>query len=347
MANKKEGTGKKVVGGIALGLVLILLGGVAGGLLQHHFNWGEDEPTVEEPEDPKDEGEGGSVVDEGDSQGMKLSVRKLMTSEYEEYGVSELAETAYTLTATVTPGDADSPVSWSAEFVDAGDEWATGKAVEDYIKLTPTSEGALTATVEVLDAFGAQISIKAKVSDFFATCVANYVKRVTVTLDVQDDYISSSDAEYHDANLVRFGVETTFACNVSYGVGTVQGEFALGAQATVGLTEEFKTALKEKSGCTDEDITTKSASVSEYNGKYAFSFTSPEPPVSSEYKADFKRTILENQNIEHVTLSVPYTYTYDSETLADGTATTRAYCYSGDFYIEAEGIELDESTIWF
>lgn len=46
--NKKEGTGKKVIGGIALGLVLILLGGVAGGLLQHHYKWGEDEPTVEE-----------------------------------------------------------------------------------------------------------------------------------------------------------------------------------------------------------------------------------------------------------------------------------------------------------
>ena len=59
MASKKEGTGKKVVGGIALGLVLILLGGVAGGLLQHHYKWGEDEPTVEEPEDPKDEASAG------------------------------------------------------------------------------------------------------------------------------------------------------------------------------------------------------------------------------------------------------------------------------------------------
>ena len=96
--NKKEGTGKKVIGGIALGLVLILLGGVAGGLLQHHYKWGEDEPTVEEPEDPKDEDPtGGTEIDSGEEKGVKLSVRKLMSSEYEEYGVSALAEDAYKL----------------------------------------------------------------------------------------------------------------------------------------------------------------------------------------------------------------------------------------------------------
>lgn len=90
MANKKEGTGKKVFGGIALGLVLILLGGVAGGLLQHHYKWGE-EPKVEEPggeEKPGDNSSGGGEVstEAGVSHGIKLAAVKLASSEYEDYG---------------------------------------------------------------------------------------------------------------------------------------------------------------------------------------------------------------------------------------------------------------------
>lgn len=182
--NKKEGTGKKVIGGIALGLVLILLGGVAGGLLQHHYKWGEEEPTVEEPEDPKEEDStGGSEVEEGEEKGVKLSVRKLMTSEYEEYNVSALAEDAYTLTATVLPADAaNKAIDWSVSFTDAGDEWATGKTVTDYVTVTPTSDGALTATVENIAAFGEQITVKATSrdnSEAYATCTVEYLQRTT------------------------------------------------------------------------------------------------------------------------------------------------------------------------
>ncbi len=41
MAVKKTGESKvkKVVGGIAVALALILVGGVCGGLLQHHYKW--------------------------------------------------------------------------------------------------------------------------------------------------------------------------------------------------------------------------------------------------------------------------------------------------------------------
>lgn len=182
--NKKEGTGKKVIGGIALGLVLILLGGVAGGLLQHHYKWGEDEPTVEKPEDPAgDNSSGGTEIESGEEKGVKLSVRKLMSSEYEEYGVTALAENAYTLTATVQPADAaNKAIDWSVAFTDAGDEWASGKTVTDYVTVTPTSDGALTATVANIAAFGEQITVKATSRDnsaAYATCTVEYLQRTT------------------------------------------------------------------------------------------------------------------------------------------------------------------------
>lgn len=205
MANKKEGTGKKVIGGIALGLVLILLGGVAGGLLQHHYKWGEDEPTVEEPEDPKDEDStGGTEIDSGEEKGVKLSVRKLMSNEYAEYGVSALAETAYTLTATVYPADAaNKAIDWSVSFTDAGDEWASGKTVTDYVTVTPTSDGALTATVENIAAFGEQITVKATSRDnssAYATCTVEYLQRTTgYTLTMDGKTYSTTGTKVNEA----------------------------------------------------------------------------------------------------------------------------------------------------
>ena len=100
MAVKKTGESKvkKVVGGIAVALALILVGGVCGGLLQHHYKWGE-EPKVEEPggeEKPGEDSSGGGEVstEAGVSHGIRLAAVKLASSEYEAYGVSAQAETA-------------------------------------------------------------------------------------------------------------------------------------------------------------------------------------------------------------------------------------------------------------
>ncbi|MFQ9739342.1 MAG: hypothetical protein ACLR06_17805 [Christensenellaceae bacterium] len=46
------------------------------------------------------------IFNKPEGNGMQLTTTKLLSSEYDEYGVSELAESAYTLTATITPSDA-------------------------------------------------------------------------------------------------------------------------------------------------------------------------------------------------------------------------------------------------
>lgn len=248
--NKKEGTGKKVVGGIALGLVLILLGGVAGGLLQHHYKWGEDEPTVEEPEDPKDEDStGGSEVEEGEEKGVKLSVRKLMTSEYEEYNVSALAETAYTLTATVLPADAaNKAIDWSVSFTDAGDEWATGKTVTDYVTVTPTSDGALTATVENIAAFGEQITVKATSRDnssAYATCTVEYLQRTTGYTLTMDEKTYSTTGTTTNSVTPTFATTKSVHPTVTVNKSTVytrENTDSVG-YISVSPTSEFESAI--------------------------------------------------------------------------------------------------------
>ena len=196
MAVKKAGESKvkQVVGGIAVALALILTGGVCGGLLQHHYNWGAEKPPVEDStggeEKPEDSGGGEVSTEAGVSHGIKLAATKLMASQYEDYGVSPLAETAYTLTATITPaGAANKAVDWTIAFKNASSTWATGKTVTEYATVTPSADGALTAVVENVAAFGEQIVVKATSRDnaeAFATCTVEYLQRTTgytLTLD--------------------------------------------------------------------------------------------------------------------------------------------------------------------
>ena len=190
MAVKKTGESKvkQVVGGIAVALALILAGGVCGGLLQHHYNWGAEKPPVEDTtggeEKPGDSTGGGEVSTEaGVSHGIRLAAMKLASSEYEAYGVSEQAETAYTLTATITPADAaNKKVDWTIAFKNASSTWASGKTVTEYATVTPSADGALTAVVENVAAFGEQIIVKATSRDnaeAYATCTVEYLQRTT------------------------------------------------------------------------------------------------------------------------------------------------------------------------
>lgn len=138
----------------------------------------EDEIQAELPKDDI----GGLVIGDGEGNGINLTAVKLMSSEYEDYGVSALAESAYTLTATVYPEDASNKaLDWIVSFVDPSASWAVGKTVTDYVTVTPTSDGALTAVVANVEAFGAQMEVKATSRDnpeVSATCTVDYLQRI-------------------------------------------------------------------------------------------------------------------------------------------------------------------------
>ena len=86
---------------------------------------------------------------------LPLTASKLSSAEYAENGVSAIAESAYTLTATVMPELAENKaVDWSVSFADSSAEWANGKAVTDYVTITPSADGALTASLACIKDFG-------------------------------------------------------------------------------------------------------------------------------------------------------------------------------------------------
>ena len=93
------------------------------------------------------------LIGESEGNGVEIRSAKIASENYAEYGISEQAESAYTLTATVEPANAvNKAVDWTIVFVDPSSEWATGKTVTDYVTLTPQADGSTVATVQCLQA---------------------------------------------------------------------------------------------------------------------------------------------------------------------------------------------------
>ena len=88
-----------------------------------------------------------------------------------------------TLTATVEPSTAaNKNLDWSLAWKNAGTAWATGKTVTSYVTVTPTSDGANTASVKYLADFGEQIilTVKSRVNEnASATCTIDCLQAVS------------------------------------------------------------------------------------------------------------------------------------------------------------------------
>ena len=159
---------------LALNVAAMLLGVVCGGFLQSRTDKGIELSTK------ATEVQGGALIGEGKSNGVKLTSTKLTAEDYAANGVSAQTESAYTLTASVYPEDAQCKVDWTVAFTNAASEWASGKTVTDYVTVSTATDGALTAMVENKAAFGEQIQVKVasrENPDVYATCHVEYLQR--------------------------------------------------------------------------------------------------------------------------------------------------------------------------
>ena len=163
----------KVKWAISFILIIVLLAGLIGAWIM----------LLKPEEVPPEQEEGGAVITEGEKNGITIRSVKIPQTEYPVYGISPLAETAYSLTATITPDNAtNKAVDWTIVFVNASSEWATGKTVTDYVTVTPTANGALTANVECIKDFGEQIKVTATSrdnADVSANCLVDYAQKLS------------------------------------------------------------------------------------------------------------------------------------------------------------------------
>ena len=193
------------------------------------------------------DGPGGMTFGSARSEGVTVVAAEIPKAEYESYGVMPIAETAYTLTATVNEDATRKAVDWTVEFANPSSQWATGKTVTEYV--TATSSGDLTATVQCLKAFGEQILVSAVSKDdpqVKATCTCDYQKSIaTITLGLYND-------EYRDSKILEKTFDVTsknkeFVCAFDYnktyyykatfdlGLGTIDPMMPVGVTAYVTL----------------------------------------------------------------------------------------------------------------
>ena len=252
--NNKQYKKSKVLNGVLGGLLaLVVAGGVAFvGVLSNGFkNWDNIKPPAQEesnsPEDNTTKGE--ASIENGESAGIRLMAMKIPVADYKTYGVSVQAETAYTVTATVYPEDAaNRKVDWSVSFSNASSTWASGKKVTDYVTVTPSSEGALTAVVQNVAAFGEQIVVKTVSRDnaeAYATLNVEYLQRTTgYTLTLDDKTYSTTGTKTNSVTpdfLIGKGCKVNIVANKSTvytRANTDKAEYI-----TVKPTEAFKSAL--------------------------------------------------------------------------------------------------------
>lgn len=164
---------------IAFTLIAVLLAGMISVWV---VLW-KDKPV---DENPVQEQEQEAVVTDGDGNVMESGKVYAMPANMVFAATAAEpsdAKDGITLKATIDPDTAaNQNVDWSVSFVNPSSSWASGKTVTDYVTVTPTSDGALTATVQCLKAFGEQIKITvtSRANEYAtAECTVDYARRIT------------------------------------------------------------------------------------------------------------------------------------------------------------------------
>ena len=254
MNNQQKYKKSKVLNGILGGiLALVIAGGVAAvGVLSNGFkDWNKfkKDDTKQEQPMPPSEDSGGSDITAEASNGIRLMSMKLAPMQYAAYGVAANAESAYTVTATVYPEDAANKLlDWTVSFKNASSTWASGKKVTDYVTVTPSSDGAMTAVVQNIAAFGEQVVVKVTSRDntaAYATLNVEYLQRTTGYSFVVDGKVLST------TGTKTYTATPTFAATKNVTAGVTVNKSSVYTRAntdkaeyfTIKPTAAFKTAI--------------------------------------------------------------------------------------------------------
>ncbi len=153
------------------------------------WHWSDKSPVIDGDETDKPNGTtgaDGAVMGEAEDSGIQLLSALLPREAYAANDIDPQADTAYRLTATVSPENADDKtVEWALAWKNGASSWANGKSVTDYGTITPTSDGALTANFVCKQGFAEQMVITATSRD-------NKKAKGTLTVDYRKRLIAAT-----------------------------------------------------------------------------------------------------------------------------------------------------------
>ena len=293
---------------IALALVAILSIGLLCALfIQPQDN---DEEAV-----PKD----GAIISETAENGISLMSAKIMPVAYAESGVSALADTAYTLTATVEPDYAgEKEFDWSIKFQSDSSSWASGKTVTDYVTVTPTSDGANTATVECKQAFGEKIIVTCTSRDYAglsATCTVDYAQRITgMDVTLEGSRTGNRDIPEGEEVTINF---TYYGATSSYNVYTVRATATYSDVDTLAESATCTVSFLTSAGANDSHTYFNNHGSSGSMGSYSATY------VDEVENAIGKTFSFDNHMFE------PYNFRHESGSFVSGEMTKNTTYYKG------------------
>lgn len=221
----------KVLGAVALALVGILVGGAIGGTAGYFIgkDKAEEKPSeiITPAPDPVTGADQGTVVTpdrNGDtaSSGIRLMSARIASVDYEDYGIAPQSDSACTITAQITPADADDQtVDFAIAWKDPESEWATGKSVTDYFTLTQSADGSLTAVLTCKQAFAEQaiVTVTSRPQpNITATATVDYFKKLLKTT------YGASNGLYLDGNTTNvktWNQVTSHSFTDEWSIGTI------------------------------------------------------------------------------------------------------------------------------
>lgn len=153
------------------------------------------------------------------------------------------------VTAEVTPDNAaNKQVEWSLQFVDAETEWSGGKEISDYVTVTPTEDGALTASVNCYQPFGEQIVLTVTSRDnakASASCTIDFKQQLLgYAVTFKQGEKSETDGVYADVTSeAALNVTYSYEKSEVYTVALSDGEISAPTKASVEYSPSLKTAL--------------------------------------------------------------------------------------------------------
>lgn len=302
--HKRSDKAKWIITAIAFVLVFILLAGICmqlfmpdGSKPADWFNK-EEKPTEEQDQ-------GGLEVEPATEQGIALASRSIPRRMYAASGISEQAENAYTVTATIAPETVlERNVVWTVTWKDSNDAWAADKRVEDYVSLTTPSN--LVANISCLHPFGEKIVLTcaSKVNPSVnATCNVEYIRKLSYvtfssTVDGNKLMLNSkgdpSDVRYRAPlvgttflnngvlNITEENVKqaSNFTFTPSYGAVYTKEDMAVSYEMEMRLAPAFAAYLAETFDWVDSSIyysfTVSSTDATSYFVPFACLFLSGE-----------------------------------------------------------------------
>lgn len=337
---------KTIITVVAIILCLALAGGwIAQTVINKHK---ENEPTVNTMVNETTEGMQLDIPKE--NSGVRLMSARIASEDYDEYGVSAQAESAYTLTASNDSGDSSlERYVWSFTFEDGTSSWANGKKASDYITVTPSSTSK-TATVSCKQEFGETIiiTVASEVNrSATATCTVEYVKKITdISFTVNDDTI------------FVLGSQNTFRLNPVYGVGTQTGDLSI-ESVSVTVSEQIEKdvylAAHEMTGQYWMQTATFSPDSSITPFDLMWTSRGDFPHINDgklAYNAVLKdaNSSLAVSSVFYLDISLSYNYAYKGDTVQSGDTATVQHPYSAGTltqYTVVASVSVDKTDIAF